>query len=520
MDRKYLDDYISDELWEETKAEIGRHGQQIGNDNIIFNNSIGGYFQKEQYIDLSIKRLSVINSTFTYCLFDKCAATGSEFKGTKFVDSEISDSNFQYVNFFNTEFISTKNDSINILGTNLCNSNFTNSVFKNIKIQASSFSQSVFSGAILHSCEIDACTMEGVSFDSAILEDMVLTSLNVEYADFTNAVFKNVYLPLMQLPYTFGGLVYYFNNEGLKLRSYRNQIYRDMEREEYRKLLFHLSVYFKKTQQYFPLANICLLNKDKAKFDEYIMLGIKIACINKNLRDLKHLVKLIKYSGWYNGNQLRSLYFNILDFSQLNMENLVYLHEFKSHFGEIYSLLGQQSENDIIVRFIIEEQPQLSEVSKFIEDMIAGINEQECDIVWKKVDMNKNSPVDVIVTFICNKPELFISCLTLIAACFFGTQQLREARKANRKRESQQNYDTHIHNVETNANIDNSVTNSTVNNTVTNIKNTASIANTTNVFNVNNVVINNVIICYQDNVFTNQNDMNKYLEQINNRLES
>ncbi len=493
MDRKYLQDHISEELWNKAKIEIGKHGQQIGNDNIIFNNSIGVTFQQGRYIGLSLKRVHVINSSFKQCLFDKCAATGSEFKNTKFIDCQIQDSNFQYTNFTNSEFVNQIPDVINMLGCNLCDSNFTKTIFKDIKMQASSFSQSVFANSIIDSCEISSCTLEGASFNGAKLSNMILTNLNVEYADFCNTSFDNVYLPLMQLPYTFGGMNYYFNNDGIKLRSFENQIYRDLSKAEYDKLLFYLKVYFQKTQQYFPLANIHLYEKEKEKFHECIMLGIQLACFNKNLRDVKHLVKLIKLSEWYDAVQLRSLYFKIIDFLQLNMEDPVYLQEVKSHFGEIYSLLGQQKEEDIIVRFVIEdnETKELTLANKLTNNLIKEIANSKCDIAWKNINISKNSPLDIAISFICERPELLVACIGVIGTWLFGALQLKQGRKNNKQNQ--------------------------------NLKGNNIIIDSNNEIKIDNrktINITNITIYCQGNIITNKNEIDNFINNINNQLKN
>lgn len=419
MDEKYIQSPITPEIWDNAKKEILKYCSNVGNDRILFNDSIGTVYKNNRYESLSLKRIEVKKSKFEKCAFIRCAATGSIFSDSTFINCQMEDNNFQYSDFSNTiiENFNTKSNEIcNILGSNFSNSNFSSVKMKNLQIQGCSFVQSLFSGSILDSCKIDSCTLEGSSFEGATFKNMVLTNLNIEYADFFGVTFKNVYLPLMQLTYTFGGLDYFFNKQGLKLRSNVNQIYKDVTVTEYRNLLSYLSVYYQKEQQYFPLANIYLLFQEKNKFDEAIMLGIKIACLKRSLRDLKYFIKLIKLSGWYDNIQLRSLYFTILELSQLNIDSPNYAQEIKSHFGEIYSLLEQQSNSKIDVRFVMQEnnKNQLAKANELIIGLIKEIEKSKSGAIWNNIEISRNSPVDVVISFICEQPELIISCLAAI----------------------------------------------------------------------------------------------------------
>ena len=421
---------ISPEALDKARKEISKYvSNNVWNDRIMFNNEVGTNYQKTTYERKSLKRIEVKKSNFSECKFIRCAVIGSNFSSTNFNNCSFEDSNFQFSNFSSSVFEKTNNsEQLDIVGCSFGNSNFSGAKLKNLTIQGSSFTQSVFFNSEIIACKIRSCSLEGASFDGARLQNMILTNLNVEYADFTGATFNNVYLPLMQLPYTFGGLDYFFHKEGLKLRTKTNGVYRDVPPTEFKQVLSHLNIYYQNEQQYFPLANIYLFSQEKERFDETIMLGVKMACLNRNLRDLKHLVKLVKLSDWYNEIQLRSLYFMILKFSQLNVKDQIYLQEIKAHLGEIHSLLMPQNTEEIIVRFVVDSENKDSslEATNSIVNYLTESLEKSKRTTWTNVDIVKTNPLDVVVSFISESPELTVAGLSLIAQIFFGVLQVKK----------------------------------------------------------------------------------------------
>jgi len=418
---KMLDKAKSTEL-EKAIAEISKYSVNVGNDDIMFDSAIGINMSNKTFDGYSLKRVTIKKSILTECKFIKCAIVGSDFAKTTFIKCAIDDTSFQFSNLAETTF-----SQLTINGSNFSNTNLSYAKLKNVNIYGASFVQSLFLNAKIDSCNIEGCTFEDAIFEGSELSNMLLANLNIEYADFRNVTFNNVYLSALQLPYTFGGFEHFFDNQGLHLRS-DSSSNKDITREEYRVLIPSLKIYYESKNLFFPLANIFMYEKDKKNFDNAILLGIQAVSNNKNLRDLKHLLKLVVISKWYTSVELRSLYYKIIKFFLDDITDPIYLQEIKSHFGEIYSMLNKQEDKGTIqIRCILDEETEVNgqkAANNFIQNVLDRIEKNNCKIVWKNTECYKNSPLDILLTLGCENLKDIIECLGVLFGIFYGAREM------------------------------------------------------------------------------------------------
>lgn len=392
---------------------IGKYTNNIANDAILFSNDIGGTYQGVIYKRLSLKRLCVRDSTFIKCSYIDCVSTGSTFQSAQFIDCEFENSNFQYANMSKSKIQNQSSLQNGINGSNFSNINFSGAVLNKIKLHGSSFSHSLFYNSIIDTCTITACSFEDTCFKGALLKNIDLSEANVEYADFLETIFENTKLSPMQLPYTYGGLDAFYGDKGIKLYAKHDNIQREITKKDFDVLLSNLCVYYAHIKEYFPLANILLFKKDRQGFYDIVMLAIKVACINRNLRDIKHIAKLIVQSKWYDSLQLKELYYTILKISFEKKDDLNY--NFSAHIGEIQTLLLSSlcQQESIVARFVVDSHNRnifkdISVISQFIRKQIKQI---DYNINWDKIELRKNSPVDIVINFVFDNKDQVLDCI-------------------------------------------------------------------------------------------------------------
>ena len=163
----------------------------------------------------------------------------------------------------------------------LQHSMFDNSVFYNCKFEGNNFAYSVFTWSIIKRCPIIGCAFTGTTFNHVTFENTTiahsnfelcnfqntkfintdLSSLALKYAFFRNVSMNNVILPFMQIPYTFGGMQYIFNTSDKIKISTTNKKKPNISIDEYKKTLPELITFFRGHDDYFPLTNCYLADK-------------------------------------------------------------------------------------------------------------------------------------------------------------------------------------------------------------------------------------------------------------------
>jgi uncharacterized protein YjbI with pentapeptide repeats len=427
---------ISAEKWQKASAELSKHLKDFGNDNTIFNDAIGCSYKNNQYLKMSIKRVIIKDCRFSNCEFIMCASTGSTYKNTYFKNCYFTDSNFQFTDFSQSTFI--YKESINtirskpeIIGSNFSYSNFDSTKLMNINLMSSTFTGSSFINSFLDNCVIESCTFEETNFEKATLKNMDIENINIEFADFYDSSFENVSIPLMQIHYTFGGLIYFFENKGLTLRTDdSNNIKKQINKSEYLELLPSLEIYFQKMNEYFPLANIYLAKKEFEKFDITIRLGIKVAIMNKNIRQLINITKLAKKSNILSAEELKNLYYEIIELIYSNYYDTNFFYTFTSKINIIQSTLLNYKESTKVIslRFVLERKNNLLSETECLTGVISELQNSLIssgnNIKWNKVIISRNTPLDFTINFDVTHLSSTLQFIMALCGIFFASTEV------------------------------------------------------------------------------------------------
>lgn len=427
---------ISNEQWENATNELSKHLQDYGNDNSIFNDALGCSYEGNHYIKMSLKRVIIKNCKFSECEFNMCASTGSIFNDTLFNDCNFIDSNFQFCDFLGSSFNNEKTkdaegSNSNIIGVNMSSCNFNSTKFVKVKMASSTFTDSSFKDAEIECCKIDACTFQGATFENAQFRNMDIDNINIEYADFYTTIFKDTTIPLMQIHYTLGGLEYFFEKDGLHLRSSNpNNLSKKISKNEYIELLPSLEVYFKKMGEYFPLANIYLATKDYEKFKETVKFGIQIAIHNKKYRDILFTVKLARKSKIFSIKELKDIYYEIVELVFSSSQDKGFINRFLGIINEIRNLLldTQEVNKSLALRFILVKKNNkllegecisgiISELEQFSKSFISRVK-------WNRILIGRNTPLDFTISYDISNINNTLQFILALSGLFLASASL------------------------------------------------------------------------------------------------
>ncbi len=396
---------ITNESWEKAKKDLMLHLEDFGNDGALFTESIASdaIFENKSFESHSLKRVALSNVTFVNCSFKKAAGTGSEFSSCKFIDCNFNGSNFQFADFESSAFTSSdKNDGTTFVGANLGGANFSRCIFNNTFFESTSLSNCLFESASLSSCTIKSCTLEGAIFRYATLYKIDLGRVNIEYVDFVDAMFDNVKVPIMQLPYTFGGFSNYFTSHGLEVTSDKaSKQGKSISKYEYRELLSSMETYFIKFSSYFPLANLYLSLNRADDFDAAIRLGFFLAFERNKFREIKYLSKLVSVSNIYESSQLQNLYELVESLRKNNEDNPIFRNNYALHAGEIDLYLNKKQGDWGRAKFVIggDISKALTCTNNIFLTLEQCNDYLELEGSITHVSLRKNSPIEIIMEY-------------------------------------------------------------------------------------------------------------------------
>lgn len=224
-----------------------------------YSGTLGSAEGEEMPKDLSSAIL--YESSFKECVWgesnwDSLSGNGSKFTSCDFFTNKIYNAALQHSLFDNSVFYNCEFE-----GNNFAYSVFTWSIIKKCPIVGCAFTGTVFNHVTFENTTIAHSNFELCNFQNTNFINTDLSNLALKYTFFRNVSMNNVILPFMQIPYTFGGMQYIFNtNDKIKI-STTNKKRPNISVSEYKKILPELITFFRGHDDYFPLANCYLANK-------------------------------------------------------------------------------------------------------------------------------------------------------------------------------------------------------------------------------------------------------------------
>lgn len=273
--------------------------------------------------DYSTKNLRLsyyINCELTNCNFFEASFAGSIFVNTQFIDCNFDCGKFQSCTFRNCDFIFTCVDKREIKSVNFSKAYFYQCRFENIFLNSANLEEAIFSRSEIIENKWHSVSLENAVIKDSTLKNMRFSSQNFDFMTIINIKTYDVVFPFPAMPYVFNGLKYiYDTKDDIRFTSCGNGIHR-ISKSEYISLMEDFVIYYKGTDNFFPLSNI-LIAQDKLDIAlHYIECGIIQSIRTRNFRMILNYCKLLKTNFVFTIQHRKKIY-NLL-LQELNKEEL------------------------------------------------------------------------------------------------------------------------------------------------------------------------------------------------------
>jgi len=369
----------------------------------------------ENFENQNQRRSYYLASNFRNCNLNGTGFTDSIFKDSTFSDCEIEHSNFESSYFFNCYF----QNNCPYVSASFSKSYIYNSTFKGISFNRCRLSDITLAQSIMEDCNFDNTSFDGTIFDNTVLDNVVFKNLNLEYTQFNNIHINNTALPFPTIPFIINGINYLVHtSDKVFIKSAKKE---RISKEEYLDLLPYLKIFYKKTEHYFPLANIYIAEKNINKALEAIQCGIYQSIILNNYRQLKNYCILVQSCTLFDMHQKKLLEKNISqEFNNRLIENFSFYSPLVNHFTELSKILLSNNCPSLIVSFKTNiENDNYSVLSLFYKTIdrligIAGIKSNY------SVNFTYNSLAEIIATINSLEPSVVVALITAFTSIFLA----------------------------------------------------------------------------------------------------
>ena len=372
----------------------------------------GKTFYKESYKAKMLNHTIIEHVRFVECDFDEASITGSIFRHCSFINCSLDQVDFEFCEFYSCIFES------NIpFGSSFNDSSFVETEFLDVNFRSCTFTGAFFQACLLNRVQIAVSTMENSRFRQCNFKNMDLRLLNMDYVELDHPSMENVVLPLDQIPFMFGSLQYLkYTKDSVKISKGKSETMTPSA--FFRNVVPLLCTHFRKSKQFFPLANLYYSQDKKTEGYQAVTDGLVSFISIRDFRMLKHFCKLIAYSGAFHPSALHNLYHNYI--CRLYPQNEIGLDipNYARHIMEIKALLFSSAQKASF-RLTLETNIGLHEnqkLGKILESLFFLSKYQgafsDNDI---EISLRQNSPLQVTVQINGNEDQL----VELLAAYLF-----------------------------------------------------------------------------------------------------
>ncbi|MCL2598287.1 MAG: pentapeptide repeat-containing protein [Firmicutes bacterium] len=314
--------------------------------------------EKNQYINLNLKRSQLMDMRFNQSVFDCSALTGSHFQKVEFHNCYLKGTNFQSCDFVDCA-IGFDDLAERIEGNNFSQCNFLRTKFYNVSFHRSTISQTLFEECEFKNCQFEHNTLDGTKFHSCKFTEVQMCHLNLDFTEWNQNIFDKIYLPAYQIPYTIGLMKEILNANGESIQflmevekssdeknapqaNRERPVDRYLDATDYKKLLKSFIIHFNQYEnEYFPLCNLYYAIGQMQIAYEYLKRGL-FACLQvKNFRIFKHLCHLGAILGLFgtNGHTEKELLEHLEMRAKQYITTSAERNKWRIHFGEIKDIL-------------------------------------------------------------------------------------------------------------------------------------------------------------------------------------
>lgn len=376
---------------------------------ITKNLDISGDFKNK-----NLRRSYYLQSNFNDCDFTGVGLTDSIFKQTHFNSKALIDNaNFESSYFFDCDFHSEK--PYNYVG--FSKSNFYNSVFYGIDFYHCKMSDILFQNSLFENCNFDNTTFDSSIFCNANFDNVTFKNLNLEYTQFNNTHFNNTALPFPTIPFIINGIAYLkTTSDKVFIKSAK---YGKITKSQYLEMLPYLKTFYVKTENYFPLANIFIADKDIENSYNAIKNGVIQSIFLNNYRQLKNYCILADTCNLFDIHEKKSLIDIINENFQMCLKNnyLFYL-PITQNIYDLQNTLLKSNSASLTVSFrtniVNNNYCALSEFYKIIDKLVSVVGLESN----YSINFSFNSNAEIIAIISSLDTSIIVALITAFTTIF------------------------------------------------------------------------------------------------------
>lgn len=363
----------------------------------------GKTLYRENYRAKMLNHTIMEHIQFIECDFTEASVTGSIFRHCKFINCNFSQADFEYCEFYECTFES----NIPIMSS-FNASSFVDTEFLRIQFRSCTFTSAFFYECLLDKVQIELSTMENALFRQCRFSNMDFCHLNMDYIEFDRPQMENVVLSINQIPFIFGVLQYLRHTTDLVKVSKAGNSSMTVT-AFFKNVVPLLCSHFKKTEQFFPLANIYYSLEENEKGYKAITSGLVAAISIRDFRMIKHFCKLIASSGAFQPSALHNLYHNYI--CRLYPQNRIGadIPNYARHILDIKTLLFSTAQKASF-HMTFKTNIELLENWKLKECIERVLSLSKCDGEFQDNDvevvLRQNSPLQITVQLSGNEEQL------------------------------------------------------------------------------------------------------------------
>lgn len=378
----------------------------------------GAYF--DEATDWSSKNMRRIY--FSDCRFLNVNLRSTGFTGSIFKNCSFKDEILEFTIFDEALFIDCCFYNCSLKANSFCKSQFSNCKMVQMELDACFFTDVVFDGFDFIDCKISDIIWENARFKKCVFNNVILQKLNLEFTYFMDIHFSNTAIPFASLPFVFGGLEYLINtDDDVYIKTvhpeYKNQ---KLSKKEYLDLVPDLLMFYEKSLNYFPLANIYLALGKTEEGINAIKNGLEFWF---NLHNFKIMYYFCDLANIYNFsiNDRKNIFFIIQKCNSWILDNENWNNQTKWNLQQHKMrecLLNSQDIPYVTLEFITsignDDYKLLGEFMQTIEKLLLPSNS------YYSLELRHNSPFDLLYTIFADEQTLFnsiVGIITILGVC-------------------------------------------------------------------------------------------------------
>lgn len=321
--------------------------------------------------------------------FDKASLTGSIFNECIFVDCSMYMPDLEYCKFYDCKFQSSNRKKFT---ASINNSSFIRTYFKKIKFYGCSFAESYFEECIFDLTKLEYSTLENTVYRSCEFIEMNFSNSNLQYSEWEDNTFTNCTMAITQPPFMIGGLeICAAEQQKLFLISLKGE---KISTHEYITTFLPLLLdEYEKREEYFPVANIYIFQKNYVEAVRILKKGLVQAVSHRDFRMLKFYCKLTVHAKVFDSHTLHDFYHSICRLLPQDQNSNAEMHIYMKNIGEIKNILFQSSKRpslhiSFITNFFSKNADKVGATIERLFRMAKMNGENQCEVL-----LSENSPL-------------------------------------------------------------------------------------------------------------------------------